>query len=109
MSAGILVDQELLYSWKEIAAYLHHGVRTVQRWERTEGLPVHRHHHSQRDSVYAYASEVDAWWRNRAARFSGGRGLDTAHARRGHGLTWLCLAAVVLLAGLVWYALTLKQ
>ena len=31
-----------LDSWKEIAAYLGRGVRTVQRWEREEGLPVHR-------------------------------------------------------------------
>src|ERR1041385_1511743 len=31
-----------LDSWKAIAAYLGRGVRTVQRWEREEGLPVHR-------------------------------------------------------------------
>ena len=31
-----------LDSWKEIAAYLGRGIRTVQRWEREEGLPVHR-------------------------------------------------------------------
>ena len=29
-----------LNSWKEIAAYLRCGVRTVQRWEKSEGLPV---------------------------------------------------------------------
>ena len=28
-------------SWKEIAAYLGKGVRTVQRWEAVLGLPVH--------------------------------------------------------------------
>ncbi len=33
---------ERLDSWKEIAAYLKRGARTVQRWEREEGLPVHR-------------------------------------------------------------------
>jgi hypothetical protein len=38
-----------LDSWKEIAAYLKRGVTTVQRWERTEGLPVHRLPHSKRD------------------------------------------------------------
>ncbi len=58
---------ECLYSWKEIAAYLKHGVRTVQRWEQTEGLPVHRHPHHKRDSVYAYTSELDAWWKSREA------------------------------------------
>ena len=29
-----------LDSWKEIAAYLKRGARTVQRWEREEGLPL---------------------------------------------------------------------
>ena len=31
-----------LDSWKEIAAYLKHDVRTVQRFEEKEGLPVWR-------------------------------------------------------------------
>ena len=35
--------EDRLDSWKEIAAYLNRGVRTVRRWEREEGLPVHRH------------------------------------------------------------------
>ena len=34
--------EDRLDSWKVIAAYLGRGVRTVQRWERDEGLPVHR-------------------------------------------------------------------
>ncbi len=50
-----------LESWKEIAAYLQKDVTTVRRWERKEGLPVHRHSHSSRSSVYAYASEIDGW------------------------------------------------
>jgi TolB-like protein/Tfp pilus assembly protein PilF len=50
-----------LESWKEIAAYLGRDVRTVQRWERRDGLPVHRLHHSKLGSVYAYRSELDAW------------------------------------------------
>jgi tetratricopeptide (TPR) repeat protein len=56
---------DCLNSWKEIAAHLRHSVRTVQRWERTEGLPVHRHGHEKRDAVYAYRDELDAWWRRR--------------------------------------------
>ena len=51
----------LLESWKEIANYLQRDVSTVMRWEKSEGLPVHRHHHLSRSSVYAYASELDAW------------------------------------------------
>ncbi len=61
---------ERLHSWKEIAAYLRHGLRTVQRWEETENLPVHRHAHEKRDSVYAYPEELEAWWASRRARLT---------------------------------------
>jgi Tol biopolymer transport system component len=54
-----------LDSWKEIAAYLNRDVTTVQRWERREGLPVHRHRHSKRGTVYAFAAELDEWTRSR--------------------------------------------
>jgi TolB-like protein/tetratricopeptide (TPR) repeat protein len=54
-----------LDSWKEIAGYLRRDVRTVQAWEKKEGLPVHRHAHSARASVYAYAAELDAWLKDR--------------------------------------------
>jgi TolB-like protein/Tfp pilus assembly protein PilF len=50
-----------LESWKEIAAYLKRGVRTVVRWEKEEGLPVRRHVHHKLGSIYALRSEVDAW------------------------------------------------
>jgi TolB-like protein len=50
-----------LDSWKEIAAYLNRGVRTVRRWEHDEGMPVHRHVHRTLGSVYAFKSEIDAW------------------------------------------------
>ncbi len=52
-----------LESWKQIAAYLKRGVRTVRRWERHEGLPVHRQIHRVLGSVYAFRSEIDAWQR----------------------------------------------
>ena len=58
---------ERLDSWKEIASYLHRGARTVQRWEQEEGLPVHRLRHDQGSTVYAYKSELDAWWAARQA------------------------------------------
>ncbi len=54
-----------LDSWKEIAAYLKRGARTVQRWEREESLPVHRLKHEKLGSVFAYRSELDAWWARR--------------------------------------------
>lgn len=50
-----------LDSWKAIAAYLGRGARTVQRWEREEGLPVRRLRHDQGSTVFAYQSELDAW------------------------------------------------
>ncbi|MGC9224884.1 MAG: tetratricopeptide repeat protein [Terracidiphilus sp.] len=50
-----------LSSWKEIAAYLQRDPRTVQQWEKKEGLPVHRLEHQTRASVYAYTNEIDAW------------------------------------------------
>jgi hypothetical protein len=31
-----------LNGWEEIAAHLGRTVRTVQRWERELGLPIHR-------------------------------------------------------------------
>jgi TolB-like protein len=55
-----------LDSWKAVADFLHRDVRTVQRWEANEGLPVYRHQHSRQGSVYAYRSEIEVWWRNRA-------------------------------------------
>jgi len=54
-----------LDSWKEIANYFKKGVRTIQRWEKAEGLPVHRHSHQKSESVYAYAGELNDWWNTR--------------------------------------------
>ncbi len=50
-----------LDSWKEIAAYLKRDVTTVRRWEKREGMPVHRHVHDKLGSVYAFRSELHAW------------------------------------------------
>ncbi len=54
-----------LDSWKEIAAFLRRDVRTVQRWEKKEGLPIHRHQHDKLGSVYAYRPELSAWFDGR--------------------------------------------
>ena len=54
-----------LDSWKEISLFLKRGIRTVQRWEATEGLPVHRHRHLKRGTVFAYASEIQGWLKTR--------------------------------------------
>ena len=60
--------KETLRSWKAIAGYLGCSTRTARRWETEEGLPVHRHMHQSRGSVYAYRSEIDAWRRRGETR-----------------------------------------
>ena len=65
-----LPDNVPVESWKEIAAYLKRDVRTVKRWEKSEGLPVHRYLHQARSSVYAYPSELDAWKIEREPRLN---------------------------------------
>jgi len=70
-----------LDSWKEIAAYLNREVRTVQRWEKAAGLPVHRLQVDKHGTVYAYKSELDAWFRERQPQlelgYGEGAGADT--------------------------------
>jgi Tol biopolymer transport system component len=68
------VASDRLDSWKEIAAYLKRDVTTVRRWEKREGLPVHRHRHEQRESVYAFANELDSWWESRRGNLANGNG-----------------------------------
>jgi hypothetical protein len=60
--------EDRLDSWKEIAAYLNRDVTTVQRWEKREGMPVHRHLHDRMGSVYAFRAELDTWTRSRNLR-----------------------------------------
>jgi hypothetical protein len=59
-------EDDQLDSWKEIAAYLKRGVRTVQLWEREAGLPVRRLATKKRGAVYAYKREIDAWREQRS-------------------------------------------
>ncbi len=51
----------VLGSWKEIAAYLGKGVRTVQRWESELGLPVRRPIAHNKRIVIAMPAELDVW------------------------------------------------
>lgn len=62
-SDGFWTGTERLDSWKEIASYLRREVRTVQLWEKREGLPVHRHFHKRLGSVFALRSEIESWKR----------------------------------------------
>jgi serine/threonine-protein kinase len=56
---------DVLDSWKAVAQYLNKDIRTLQRWESTRNLPMHRIPGGDRPSVYGLKSELDAWWRER--------------------------------------------
>jgi len=55
-----------LQTWKEIASYLNCGVRTVQRWERTLGLPVRRLGKGPLGRVVAFKDDLERWLRDNA-------------------------------------------
>lgn len=93
---------ERLESWKEIAAYLNRTVRTAQRWEQTESLPVHRHGHDKRDSVYALTAELDEWL-GRRGTFEGSEheaepAPETVPARWSRRTKWLLTTSLVAIA-----------
>jgi Tol biopolymer transport system component len=106
-AAGARLD-----SWKKIAAHFRRDVTTVQRWERRECMPVHRHLHDKQGSVYAFRAELDAWWETRRGRLpdagedtpessadaAAAAGPAEAAAHQGAGVVrsrrWLLMAAV---------------
>jgi len=69
-----------LEGWKQIAAYVHRDVRTVQRWERSEQFPVHRQLHHKLGNVLTHKEEIDQWTASR--RSSQGRGATWSLAVR---------------------------
>ena len=75
--------EDRLDSWKEIAAYLDRDVTTVQRWEKREGMPVHRHQHDRIGSVYAFRAELDEWVRSRNLQVSAAENENQAVATDG--------------------------
>jgi TolB-like protein/Tfp pilus assembly protein PilF len=109
-SLSEIPSESRLDSWKEIALYLHRDVTTVQRWEKQEGMPVHRHLHHKRGSVYALTSELDAWRQSRKLRLDDVQepvlqapaDLDGQQTTVPGGRRWFVLsAAVVILAALL--------
>ena len=82
-------SQNRLESWKQIAAHFGRSIACVQRWEKSEGLPVRRHDHNALASVYAFPEELDAWQAQR----------DRAAVRPPRRLRpWMALAAIPLVA-----------
>ncbi|HMA54399.1 MAG TPA: VCBS repeat-containing protein, partial [Acidobacteriota bacterium] len=59
--------ENILTSWKEIAAYLDRDVRTCVRWEQRYGLPVHRLERDSKAKVFAYKDQIDEWLAKRSA------------------------------------------
>jgi len=80
-SVRLWAGTDRLDSWKEIASYLRREVRTVQLWEKREGLPVHRHFHKSLGSVFALRSEIDIWKRQ-VSREGGNQRTEAAAASR---------------------------
>jgi hypothetical protein len=66
-------DDTVFTCWKEIAAHLGKGVRTVQRWERQFGLPVQRPNAHCKGIVRASREELDKWMQTEWSR----RAMDT--------------------------------
>jgi hypothetical protein len=102
---------ERLDSWKKIASYLKREVSTVQRWERREGMPVHRHVHDKLGSVFAYRSELDAWWESRRVGLEPAAGAETEplaqpEAARTGTPAWVGAAAACAggVAAVLWFA-----
>jgi adenylate cyclase len=57
-------EPEVLQSWKDVSRYLNSDIRTLQRWERTRGLPIRRMPGGTKPRVYAIKSELDRWRRS---------------------------------------------
>lgn len=104
-----------LDSWKEIAAYMRRDVTTVQRWEKREGMPVHRHVHDKMGSVYAFKADLDAWAGQRGpvpapgadAALPGGEPAEpdagAASRRSRRQVAWMAMAAATALTAIaVW-------
>jgi hypothetical protein len=108
-STSSLANEERVESWKGIAGYLARDIRTVQRWEKQEGLPVHRHIHNKLSTVYAFKSELDSWWHDRGIKIDNGQTaaeiIDKDRAGRWltpERLGFLLVLAVTLGAWLLW-------
>ena len=71
----ILIEQprRIFSTWKEIAAYLRVGVRTVQRYEEKWAFPIRRPYSRNRSSVMALVDEIDRWLQTTGNAISVGR------------------------------------
>jgi dipeptidyl aminopeptidase/acylaminoacyl peptidase len=105
-----------LDGWEAIADYMGWTPRTVIRWEKQKGLPIHRLSGGKRQPVYAFRREIDEWFQK-----TGGSGvgvlaaptqpwLDTKSIPPSEGISmwrvssrailWTAATAILLVAGL---------
>lgn len=68
--AGSSGENRRIDSWKEIAAFFGRDERTVKRWEKERGLPIHRLP-GERGGVFAWSQELNAWLHSAAANSKG--------------------------------------
>jgi len=91
-----------LESWKDIANYLKTSVRTAQRWEEKDGLPVTRILREKRSAVYANTEDLDRWLATRTISSAS----DAEPPSRPPRNLWLpaivILAAVLSISALYW-------
>jgi Tol biopolymer transport system component len=96
--------EDRLDSWKAISVYLKRDVKTAQRWEKREGMPVHRHLHDKLGSVYAYRSELDAWLSRRNLAAASETVAETAATRGSKPFGMAAIAGgLLLLAATLWW------
>ena len=61
LTTDLYDPRKILNTWKEIAAHVGRAVRTVQRYERDNAMPVHRMRGTENGSVMAFSDEIDTW------------------------------------------------
>jgi DNA-binding beta-propeller fold protein YncE len=89
-----------LNSWKEVAAFLGRTVRTVQRWEKEDGLPLRRGGPGRRGAVTASKQEISEWWERRRDTLDAAPvPLPISPSRRGSA--WLVAAVAVLMGAAI--------
>jgi len=66
----------VLAGWKGIASYFGCNVRTARRYEQERGLPVHRAPGKRGSTIFAHASELDAWLESREKGHRAGISLE---------------------------------
>lgn len=88
-----------LHSWKEIAHYFSVTERTVQKWERDHGLPVHRLP-GEKSRVTAWTDELDRW--RASALDKPSWWVSLRFGRSSWALAGVILAALVAAAAVLW-------